>query len=371
MKRRILVTAYEIPGFGGASTSAYSLFARMRRDGIDTHYANLIESNDIPFYRRRFGERFGNPKALPDVHDVTVAGALFHAHATVAELIANVAPDVVLAKGTIAADLIGAVKPAMPLVHLVAGWPETSEVSANRPIADGAALPERPLRSARRPTICKPQEARSFAASDLAITSTQLVKDLYERVLPPSLSTRIYSEPLSTAEWVVSDALEVRAPRIEYAARPIDILFVASSWTRWEKNLPMVRAIAQRLSHLRVHVVGECPRSVAGAVHHGLVSDRRRLLGLMGQAKAVVVPSLLDANPGVLFEAAAMDANVVASKCCGNWMLCNESLLVERPEGDAFVAAAARAAAGRVPDHLDRFLAARDYDKLLAVCDTV
>jgi glycosyltransferase involved in cell wall biosynthesis len=371
MKRRLLVTAFEIPAFGGAATSAYTLYAKMRRDGVDAQYANLIQWFDLPFYRRLFGEGFGNPQGIPDVHDVILTGHLYQRHDALAELLATVAPDVVLAKGTVASLIVRAVEPRVPLVHYLAGWPMTSEVSSERPVADGAALPTRPLRSARRPSIFTPQEADSIAACDLAIASTPLSKALYERVLPPSLSTRIYSEPLSTAEWILEEVARASVPRIERAARPIDLLFVASSWTRWEKNLPMVRAIARRLPQLRVHVVGECPRRVTGAVHHGLMSDRHRLLGLMGQAKAVVVPSILDANPGVLFEGAMMGANVVASKCCGNWMLCNESLLVERPETDAFVAACARAVERAVPDHIDSFLAARSYDKLLAICDTV
>lgn len=371
MKRRVLVTAFEIPGFGGASTAAYTFFSKMKRDGLDVCYANLIQAQDIPFYRRLFGERFGNPKGLPDVHDILLPGALFRRHDALARLIEEQSPDIVVARGTIAANLVGTCGVGVPLVHLLAGWPETSEVSAYRAISDGAALPGRPLKSARRPTICKRTEAESFAVSDLAIACTPLAKALYERVLPPSLSSRIYEEPLSTVEWIVDAAAEENAARVDFDDRAIDLLFVASSWTRWEKNLPLVRRIAGALPYLRIHVVGECPRSIAGATHHGLVVDRHRLLELMGQAKAVVVPSLLDANPGVVFEAAFMGANVVASQCCGNWALCNENLLIERHDDDAFVAASARAVEKRYPDHLDRFLAARAYGKLLEILATL
>jgi len=366
MKRRVLVSAFEIPGFGGASTTAYAFFAKMQRDGLDVHYANLVQPHDLPFYRSRFGEGFGNPKQLPNVHDVPLTGDLFRRHESVVRFLGDVAPDVIAAKGTIAATVLGAAHTGVPLVHLLAGWPETSEVSEHRPIADGASLPERPLRSAQRPTLCKREEAASIAASNLAVAFSPLVKSLYERALPPSLAARIYAEPLSSAEWTVEAVAEEGASRQGFAERSIDILFVASSWTRWEKNLPLLRKIADALGHLRVHVVGGCPHPVSGAAHHGLVSNRRALLELMGNAKALVVPSLLDANPGVIFEAAYMGANVVASKCCGNWELCNEDLRVERP-GDAFVAACAKAVERRYPDHLDRFLELRSYDKLLAI----
>jgi len=73
----------------------------------------------------------------------------------------------------------------------------------------------------------------------------------------------------------------------------------------------------------------------------------------------------------VVFEAAFMGANVVASKCCGNWMLCNENLLVDRHDDGAFVAASRRAVETRYPDHLDRFLDAKGYDKLLEILSTL
>lgn len=370
MIRRVLISAFEIPGFGGASTVAYALFAKMQRDGHDVCYANLVQPDDVPFYRRLFGERYANPASLADVHEARLPGFLFGRQDVVPQLVASLAPDVVLTVGTIATVVIGATSPKAPLVQFVGGWPQTSEVSVHRPLLDGASLPDRPLCSARRPTIYRREEAGSFAMSDLAIACTPLVKALYERVLPPSLSSRFYEEPLTTAEWIADSVAVENAPTLEFSDRPIDLLFVASSWTRWEKNFATVRRIAHALPHLCTHVVGECPRAVPGATHYGLVHDRRRLFELMGRAKALVVPSLLDANPGVLFEAALMGANVVASKGCGNWMLCNEQLLVERPD-DSLIEACRRAAERPYPDHRARFLESGAYGKLLEVLEHV
>jgi glycosyltransferase involved in cell wall biosynthesis len=364
MKRRVLVSVFEIPGFGGSSTVAYALFSKMQRDGVDVRFASLVQPDDVPFYRRLFGERYANPNALANVYEAALPGALFGRQDAVPALLESLAPDVVLTVGVIATVVVGRSRPGVPLVHFVGGWPQTSEVSLHRPVLDGAALPERPLRSARRPTICRREEAESFAVCDLAIASSPLVKALYERVLPPSLSSRFYREPLTTAEWIADSVAAEDARRLEFSERPIDLLFVASSWTRWEKNFAAVRRIAHSLPHLRTHVVGECLRVVPGVTHYGLVHDRRRLFELMGRAKALVVPSLLDANPGVLFEAALMGANIVASKGCGNWMLCNEQLLVERPD-DSLIEVCRRAAERPYPDHRARFRESGAYGKLL------
>jgi glycosyltransferase involved in cell wall biosynthesis len=93
--------------------------------------------------------------------------------------------------------------------------------------------------------------------------------------------------------------------------------------------LAMLRRISSRCRDLNIHIVGEIQDTPASAVHHGLVTRRQDLFALLGRAKTLVCPSILDAAPGILFEACALGCNVVASKNCGNWRVCNENLLVD------------------------------------------
>ena len=120
-----------------------------------------------------------------------------------------------------------------------------------------------------------------------------------------------------------------------------------------------------RLAGLAVHVVGEVPERVAGATFHGPIGDRAALFDLMGRARAVASPSLLDAAPGVLFEGSAMGCNAVASRNCGNWELCNEALVVEPFTVDAFASRLALAQERPFPDHLARFLERGSYRRLV------
>ena len=370
MKRRVLVSAFEVPGFGGAATSAYALYAKMRRDGVDAHYANVIQSDDVPFLRHVYGEHFGNPDGIDGVADCIVDAPLFKRHDRLAAYVAAVRPDVIVARGYIAAWLLAQVTggvPRVPIVYFVAGWPESSEVSEHRRTPGGPRLASRPLAAARSPTLVNPRHAETFAACDIAVACSPLTKALTERVLSPWLAASFYPEPLWAAEWIVEATTAAGAPQKPYAERSIDLLFLASAWQRWEKNLPLVRRIAGELPRLRIHVAGTCSKPLAGVTHHGLVADRRRVLELMGDAKAVVVPSLLDASPGVLFEASAMGANVIASTGCGNWQICNQALLVDPYSESGFIEACKRAVAERYPDRIDWFLEAHSYARLLEI----
>jgi glycosyltransferase involved in cell wall biosynthesis len=338
----------------------------MRRDGLDARYLSLIEACDVPYLRYYFGEEFSNPERLEGVSQVVIQGPLFGSHHRIAASLVELRPDVILARGYIAALLLGRAKGEIPVVYSVAGWPESSESSRYRRRVDVARLADCPPTGPRRPLPLNERELEAFDRCDLAIACSPLAERLAERLLPPSLSARFFPDALWAAEWTVDAVRGIEALRKPHAERTIDLLFVASSWHRWEKNLPLVRRIVDQLSGLRMHVVGESP-AIAETVHHGMIGDRRQLMEMLGNAKAIVVPSLVDGAPGVLFEAAAMGANVVASKHCGNWQICNDALLVEPFSEAGFVNACRRAAAEHYPDRLDWFIETRSYAKLMDI----
>jgi glycosyltransferase involved in cell wall biosynthesis len=118
---------------------------------------------------------------------------------------------------------------------------------------------------------------------------------------------------------------------------------------------------------VRVHVVGEADLACRGATHHGLIAARAALFALMGRARTLVCPSLLDAAPGVLFEAAALGCNVVASQNCGNWALCHPDLLARRMHPDAFVHAIGLSLKRPYQARLDTFLGTRSIQRLADV----
>jgi glycosyltransferase involved in cell wall biosynthesis len=139
-----------------------------------------------------------------------------------------------------------------------------------------------------------------------------------------------------------------------FEERDIDVLFIASDWDRPEKNYPLVRSVARRLGDARIHVVGDASRRLPGVTYHGFVGDRDGLFTLMGRTRCVACPSIIDAAPGILFEASVLGCNVVASKNCGNWEMCHPELVADPFNADTFTTCIRRAMQRKFADRLDR-----------------
>jgi glycosyltransferase involved in cell wall biosynthesis len=197
------------------------------------------------------------------------------------------------------------------------------------------------------------QEAEAVAGSDLVILHSPIVRVAFEHFFAGAMG-RVYANLISVADDVCYDGAPFLPLARPFAERDIDVIFVASNWRRPEKNYPLLRRIAASCGDLRVHVVGAMDPDDMAVQRHGIVAQRASVYGLLGRAKVLVCPSSWDPAPGVLFEASLMGCNVVASRNCGNWELCNERLLAQSP--DEFVPCLRRALAGPLPDHRQRFL---------------
>jgi glycosyltransferase involved in cell wall biosynthesis len=266
--------------------------------------------------------------------------------------------------GDIAAYLMKRASPERELVFLTAGCMQVSTVV---PVTEQLAA----VSGAVRPALEDWKEREAMAMADLVLTHSQLIRDLYLRFYPDHAS-KIHPAVISFAGWIAQDAAEYSALALPFEERDVDALFIASSWERKEKNSGLVADIAARLPDLSVHVVGEFAEPIAGVTHHGFVGARAELFRVMGRARTVVCPSSFDAAPGILFEGSVMGCNVVASKNCGNWEICNERLLVSDYTADAFASAIRGARDARLADNLELFLETSSYDalkRILALSD--
>lgn len=363
MHRKILLGCYEVPGYGGASTSAYHLFQKLQRDGHDVHYLNIIDSADDAYLRYLFGAGVGNPERLDDVHNCVLSGLLFAEHPELAEHIEKVSPDLVVAEGFISALLMKRAAPDTRLVFLTSGCNQVTIY------LDGTRkrffrLDEFLRQMKGSFTIFDPRERQAVEAADLVILHSDLMRDVFDCFFP-QYGGKVYSRVLWRAEWIREDALEHAQLPKHFHERDIDLLFIASRWSRPEKNYAWVKQIVSRCADLAVHVVGEAEHKLASATHHDLIVRREDLFDLMGRAKAVVCPSLFDAAPGILFEASAMGCNLVASKNCGNWRICNPELLVDPFTLRGFIEKARLSVARRVADNMDYFLQTGSYADLV------
>jgi glycosyltransferase involved in cell wall biosynthesis len=366
MKRRVLLASYEVAGLGGASTNTYALFRKMQRDGLDVHLVNLVDRFDVPYLQYVLGADYGNPRSLPNVRNCVLTTRSRPEDALV-RLIDDVSPDVIMARGDIATVLIKRAAPGVPVIYGAAGCQQVGlQMSLGRADTALGILGRRP-RTVRAPALIAGRESEAVAAADLVLACSDLLKALLDHFLPYWHACKVFPPAIWSAEWIQEAAAAEEVVGAPFAERSIDVLFVASSWARVEKNLPMVKRIVSGLPGLAIGIVGECDPAVPGATCYGFVADRALLLGLLGDAKVLVCPSGFDASPGILFEAASMGCNVVASRNCGNWMLCHEDLLVDPFTPEGFVEAARRAVHLKYEDNLPRFLGGGSYMKLIDV----
>jgi glycosyltransferase involved in cell wall biosynthesis len=286
--------------------------------------------------------------------------------------IAEIAPDIIIGVDFIAALLMKRASAETTLIFLTAGCQQVKDtvtgrvvtdlITLERKIAGATGLPRRPCR----------EEVEAADICDLILTHSNITLALFQYFFP-YLAGKIYSQPIWFGEWIYREALTFSTAAKPFAQRDIDVLFLASSWSRPEKNYPWVKRVIKTLPAADVHIVGEieAKQKLGRASYHGLVTERDRLFALMGRSKTVASPSLYDSAPGILFEAAALGCNIVASKNCGNWMVCNDHLLAEPASLNNFTNAVRLSLTKKFADKMKYFLHSESYQKFTEIVELI
>jgi len=362
MRHKILLASCDIPGYGTGATSGYALFKKMHFDGLDADYLNLIENQDVDFFRFVFGEGFGNPKSLERVDNIIVDGPVFASDSQLASLSDRLAPNVMVGIGFAAALWVKRAAPKTPLVFI----PTTC-----RYILNGAPRRRRFFSLSREPRPNRPEvlsaaEEKAAAISDLIIAPSAVIKDSFT-ISYPWVANKMYEDVIWDAEWRCEGVPAYSELNRDFSKRDIDVLFVATSWEKPEKNYPLVKRMIPRLKSLNAHVVGEVPEKIPRVSHHGLVTDANEYYGLLGRAKAVVCPAVFDPLPEALIEASLMGCNIVAFKSSAYSSVCNENLLVGDAGLDCFLTKVSLALLKPYDSQIDNVTGRGSYHTLLNV----
>jgi hypothetical protein len=359
-----LFTSLDVPGLGGSSTAAFDLFCRLLADGVDAHFLNLVDVGRAAFLETAYGPSMGNPSGLPNVHTHRFPRALWDPQPELARWIDQLDPAIIIGVGWIAARIALRATPQRNTVLLTGSCRSAQDYVTTGRVADVQTLIGR-LEANSLPSLRVHQgELEVYRNCRLVLTHSSQTLLLVQRFFSHYVG-KIYPEVFWFAEWICAGAETAQARILPFEQRDIDVLFVATNWKRPEKNYPMVKRIARSIRGAAVHLVGEAVRPPGSVVHHGLVADRGTLFGLMGRARCIVCPSLMDAAPGVLFEGSVLGCNLVASRNCGNWELCHPELLAEPFGLERLVECTRKAIARKYPDRLDRFLTPSSYQGLI------
>lgn len=363
VQRKILIACFEVPGWGGASTACYRLFEMLQKDGLDVSLVNIIGEHDVGYFEYYFGGKMGNPRGLNQVFNCRLVGNNYRYHESLHQLIESISPDLLVAVGWIAAYIIRQADARRKLIYMTTGCGYMKKHINQKKGNDFLSFKRDQLRNGRNFSGASKLEKEAFALADLVVAHSSMNLRLHQ-ALYASSAGKIYSNVVWFSEWIYQDALAFQHLRQPFEEREIDVLLIANDWSRPEKNLPLTRGITRKLRDLNIHMVGELSEKVPGVRHRAFIPNREAMFRLMGNAKVVVSTSAFDAAPGILFEASAMHCNVVASRNCGNWQLCNSELLVDPVSVQGFNSKVRLASTRKFDDNISFFKGKESYEDL-------
>ena len=240
-------------------------------------------------------------------------GPTYDAEPELGALLDDLAPDVLMGVDFIAALLLKRAAPRKPLLFYTSGCTQLKFLIIQGRVSDYVSLREQISRTPVGPFghPCG-EEREAVELADLIVTHADIILDLL-RFFFPDQRQKIHPDVLWKHEWIAGEAERYQHLARPFHEREIDVLFMASSWGRVEKNYPMVKEIIAELRELNIHVAGDVESQEGSAEYYGLVPEREQVFELLGNARVFVSPSHFDPAPGVLFQAAGMGANVVAT----------------------------------------------------------
>jgi glycosyltransferase involved in cell wall biosynthesis len=340
---KIVMGCFEVPGFGGASTSNYALFRDLQALEADITWINLIPQEQADALRETFGETLGNPESLPNVINLRLQHPPFSTQPELKSLMERLRPDILVGCHFIAAKLFHQEAAEVPLVFVTGGCRWVQEVVPSR-FECATSLFHYLARHGTQglPPVPRPQE-EAFTGCVRCLTHTPKIAEILA-LWYPEQKHKIHPETCWAASRKIEDTRPFVALARAFLERDIDLLFVSSDWARPVKNVTLASEVAKAFPSCHTVFVGRFSgQRLPGVRYTGLLPNKAEVFRLMGRSKVVVSTSCWDAAPGVLYEAATMGCNVVASKNCGNWSLCHPELLVKEYETSTFVTAVKRA----------------------------
>lgn len=324
ISRRILIASSVVPGFSSAASAAYLFFQRLQQDGHSVHLWHLIAPAEEGYYQYLFGDSFGNPGQLANVQNVSPDKP------SLKPAIQNLKPDIVIAFSSEAVIAISQAAPDIPQLYLLDGLGQIKQQIRNSYIKDLLAFQRKPRKKNKQLKVYDHLEKKALIRCDMAIPNSELLKT-YLPAYFPTLVSQIYREAIGWGHFFYRAAEQYKDYRKPFAERSIDLLFVGCDWNTSEKNYAFAMRIARGFRKQTVHLIGNVsPTLEKQYVHyHGVVESRDLFFKILGNSKTVVFPASFATAPGSLYEAIAMGCNIVTSKNCASWTLCNEALLVD------------------------------------------
>ena len=360
--RKILFACLGAPFWGEANAWAYTLFARMRRDGHDVAYANLLGESDPFFFRYVYGDGFEDPLRVGNVLGCTIEpGQRSEDQPALAELVRSCGPDLIVAWDASSALLLRKAAPGLPLILVLGESAQLDRLVDESMVRDWIGFRKAVDRGVYFPVPHRDDEVDAIRAADLIVLPTERARLAVEHFCRFAAG-KIYARLTTPADLFAEEAQAYAHLRRPFTERDVDVLFVELDWRPRARNLALANRLAERLPALSIHLVGEHGGQAVRSEPHGAIS-RAALYDLLGRTRAVVFPSLADVGIGTALEASAMGCNLVASEASARAELCAAELRAPRCREADLIECIRSAVSRPIADRRDGF--ASDYADLV------
>jgi len=350
----ILIACDQIPYCGGANTRAYNLFGILSNRFDDMAFLNILDEKKVKYYEKHYSKsNLGNPDNLKDVFNVVVSPEKPEGFLNLKRFLYKLNPIAVLCVNRFSALYIKKIRPDLKVLFFPSSC---RKIIDNLNAVKSSYDAEKKLLSDNLKLDDDNYEEReAVKLSDSIIFHSESVKIFYEYFYP-EYRGKMHSELVYNVPFILEKLYKKKIKGIPFHKRKIDLTFVASRWDRPEKNYEMVKKIAKSFDGLKISVVGECEEKQKNISYYGLIEDYPKVLSLMADSKVLISTSLYDASPNVLFEAAFLNCNIVASRNCGNRRLCHSDLLVSSYTLNNYISCIEKALKKPYKSNLDIFL---------------
>ena len=344
---KILLTSTQSPGNGGAATNLYKLNKYLLEKGLSVYCIFFLCNKENPTNIKADPEKLGNVHCiecfwktgeLMKYNAKTNKYAAYSPCAIAAQRqkITNHlggTPDSIFAKNYLAPITSRILFPKAKVYYLVSGVYYMSLLNNNSPTPISA---QKVLSDIKHYTALVDTHRTSTSYTNI-LQEKQTIKMVdgivYNSLLTKQLVESYYESCRHKLSWVINTSFipENKKELCCFESRRYDILYVCSNFQRKIKNSELVNRIlaSSKLSQYKKIVIGD-NSSFNPSIPNIEVRKQQphtEILECMRLSKVLLIPSLFDSSPNVLYEAIDCGCNVVLSRNVGNHGLFNNDMV--------------------------------------------
>jgi hypothetical protein len=304
-KINVLVSSTQYPNYGGAATNAYNIIRYLQSKNKEGDREEGNYNICGLFINNNTDNNVINPDNLENIcgisysnyNDPKIYYYLYKEYGSF--------PDIAFCKNCMAPKIIKKIFPNCVIIFLVSGIMGFSEIECGANEIKDYSL------------IQKKQEKEAILVSEVVLCNSQLTLDYYQKIYKDTIEKKnnLAKEPLDTTKYNTIHFKNVEPN----AAKPIDIIIVASNVNRKVKNISFIKellAFSQKLRNYKIIVIGHNSVDMFSGfegVEILPLQKQEEVDYYLEKSKVILIPSLFDSNSNTFREAVMLSVIPIIS----------------------------------------------------------